>query len=236
MDEWITASANRCDREEYRGLPSAFAPPDARSLASARTRAWSRSALVLVRAGQGHACSAPGAIPEATAPPTAGCAQATVEGPGDARREPRRGAADSGLDPSIDGFCPHIAGCLQPRSHPASPINAPQRVRCLRNTNAHLLHPSTEPAQREPNEPDHHRAHNLRHTNIGRHDIDLQGPAGGIKTSAPCGLLAVWQLVECGPILLWGRIHRLTAMDGATWTRSTITTSTISGRSSAKVA
>jgi hypothetical protein len=111
---------------------------------------------------QGHGRSATHAIPDDAAPPSAACAAASVERPGDTRREPGRGAADSGLDPSIDRFCPHIASCLQPRPHPASPINAPQRIRHLRNnTNAHLLHPSTEAAQGESHAPDHHRTHDL---------------------------------------------------------------------------
>lgn len=183
-------------RGGYRGPPSTFAPSGARSLTGARTRAWSRSALVLVHAWQGHACSATRAIPDDPAPQGARCVEAGIEGPGDTRREPGRGAADSGLDPSVDRFRPHIVSCLQPRSHPASPIRAPQPIRCLRNTNAHSLHPSTEAAQGEPHVPDHHRAHNLRHTNISRHDIDLQGPAGGIKRALLGGLLAVWQLAE----------------------------------------
>jgi len=159
-------------------VAAAFDPLRTRGLTTARTRAWSPSSPG--RAWQGCACSAIDAIPDGAARRGAGCAQASVERPSDTRREPGRSAANGGLDLSIDRFCPHIASCLQPRSHPASPINAPQGVRRLRNTDAHLLHPSAEAAQGEPHAPDHHRAHNLRHAEISRLYFDLQSPAGGM--------------------------------------------------------
>ncbi len=180
---WIDGSRRVCETAViarwYRGPCSAFADSGARSLTSPRTRAGSRPALVC--SWRGHACSATRAVSDEAAPPAAGWSEAGFEGPGDTGREPRRGAADRGLHLSIDGFCPHIPGCLQPRSHPASPIHASQRIRRLCNANAHLLHPSTEAAQREPHQPDHHRAHDSRRTNIARHDIDLQDPAAGME-------------------------------------------------------
>jgi hypothetical protein len=170
------AIENRC---------SALTGSHARSLSGARACARAWPMLWPARALRGHPWSTVRSILDVAWRRCASCAVAAIECPGDAGREPCGGAAGRRLDPAVDHLCAYLTASLQPRPHLASLIDASQRIVWARDSNAHLLHPLTEAAQRESHASEHHRAHSLRHAGVSAPYFDLQAATAGVTMPAP---------------------------------------------------